>query len=577
MAEAGWYPDPQEPGFVQFFDGREWTGERRPLPSEAPAGGSGAQPTQHVGTSPWSSPTAPAQASPAQHAPQPAWSQPGSQPGPQWAQTAPSDPTVQRVPAGPQPPSAPAPGTPWQPAGPTPPPTAARKSHSRLIIGIVAVLAVAGGLVAWLLWPRGNSDSLTFNGKSIAEPSAVLAGAEEDVAALVGTRHGSKNASTRCYFAQPKTTPAGQPSSDIEQTVWCGPVLFVDGDPSQNYLAIPLMSGPASGSSNSVSLRTAPGISSIQPQSLDSTLDYVRPDGLTPPKTVDLSTPKPPAADQDVLTTAPLGPVPAPKALADARMVGRTASVTLAAAGEVARFGQGDNARSAPSGEKLYAFRVEYGRGDIGHAKVTAEFVVDNGTPRPLPVALNDDWIIAAVPDGSSAQIVLDNAGYEQSLSIPDGKPGPDNIAVLVRSHRESAINTTASIPVHLASGSGSADVTWNANVSTAELNFWIPGHMFRHPTSAGDAVLSVHANYHYSDTPSTTYGFDPELLRLRLPDGTLLKAENVAGKNKINDVFVVPADFTEGTLEIGGHEKVGDVMVTISRSVQVPISIPAG
>lgn len=572
MAEAGWYPDPQEPGFVQFFDGREWTGERRPLPSETPAGGNGGEPTRNVGTAPWAGP---APASAQQAPPQPAWAASEQR----WAQSGPSAPTVQRPPAAPQPPVVPppAPAPPWQAGGPTPPPAGARKSHSRLIIAVVAVLAVAGGLVAWLLWPRGNSSSLTFSGKPIAEPASVLAGAEENVAALVGTRHGAKNASTRCYFAQPKNPPSGRPSSDVEQALWCGPVLFVDGDPSQNYLAIPLMSGTAAGSSNSVTLRPAPGINSIQPQALDSSLDYVRPDGLTPPKTPGLSAPKPPAADQDVLTTAPLGPVPAPKSLSDARMVGRTASVTLDAAGEVPRYGDSDTARSAPPGEKLYAFQVTYGRGDIRRAKVTAEFVVDNGTPRPLPVPASGDWIIAAVPDGSSAQIVLDNAGYVQSLSVPDGKPGSDNIAVLVRTHRESAVDTTPRIPVHLANGSGSADVTWDADITTAELNFWIPGHMFRHPTSVGDAVLSVHANYHYSDTPGTTYGFDPELLRLRLPDGTLLKAENVAAKNKINDVFVVPADFTQGTLEIGGHEQVGDVTVTISRTVQVPISIPAG
>ncbi|HET6876736.1 MAG TPA: DUF2510 domain-containing protein [Jatrophihabitans sp.] len=547
MAEAGWYPDPQEPGFVRFFDGRQWTGERRPLASgfQGAAGGAQpSQPTQHIGAPPQ-------QAGPA------------GAPGAPWS-----------TPQHGRPPAPPAPAGQWPPAGP-PAPAAPRRSHARLIGALAAVVVVAAGVVAWLLWPGGGSPALTYGGRPIAAPASVLTSAEQQVAALVGTRHGADAPSTRCYFARPRTAPAGRPDSDVEQTVWCGPVLFVDGERSQNYLAIPLMS---SGSGGAVTLRTAPGIDSIQPQALDQRLDYVRPDGLTPPKDAGISAPKPPAAEPDLLTTAPLGPTPTPKGLPDARIVGRTAGVTLLAAGEIPRYGEGDAARSAPPGQKLYAFFVKYGRGDIGRAKATAEFVVGNGTPRPLPVPTDpEDWIIAAVPDGSSAKIVLDNAGYEQSLSVPDGAPGPDNIAVLLRKHRAGVIADRVSIPVHLANSSGSADVVLKADASTASLDFWIPGHTFRHPTSARDAVLSVHASYYYADSPGKTYGFDPALLHLRLPDGTLVNAQNVAGKDKIYDVFVVPADFTRGTLEIGGQDIVQGVTVTIERTIRIPISIPAG
>src|SRR5438477_6456069 len=38
MADAGWYPDPQDADSEAYFDGAAWTGERRPRPVPPPAG-----------------------------------------------------------------------------------------------------------------------------------------------------------------------------------------------------------------------------------------------------------------------------------------------------------------------------------------------------------------------------------------------------------------------------------------------------------------------------------------------------------------------------------------------------------
>lgn len=36
MADAGWYPDPHDPHSQHYFDGRAWTGERRPTVAPGP-------------------------------------------------------------------------------------------------------------------------------------------------------------------------------------------------------------------------------------------------------------------------------------------------------------------------------------------------------------------------------------------------------------------------------------------------------------------------------------------------------------------------------------------------------------
>lgn len=546
MADAGWYPDPQNPQSQQFFDGYRWTGASRP--AEPPHSAPQPQPTPQP---------QPAPQLPPHLQSQPQWQAPPQHPSwpPAW-------------------PGAAGPGA-WQP----PPSTPRRRKRAPLLIALVAVAAVVAGLVTWLLWPDDAAPSLTYKGKEIASPADVLTKAETNVAALVKKRHGASNDQTRCYFAQPENPQSGAKKTDIEDALRCGPVLFVDGEPASSYFSVPLTSTDSSGSK--VTLDPQQSLDGLTPAALEPTLKLVRPDGKSAPEgTGGLTVPEPPAAAKDVLTVATLDSSGAPPAVGNAAMIGRNTKVTLDAAGEITRYGKGDDARSAPAGQKLLAFQASYGSGEVsGAGTARARVVVDGAPPRPVPEASGgeDEYVVIAVPTGSEVVLQLTDAGFTQTLSLPDGKAGSKNIAVLARKHRTAFLDKSFSVPIHLSTANGSTDVTFQASAKFASLDFWIPRHTTKHPNSPENAILSVPLTYTDSSAPGQSYGFDPQLLRLKLPGGRVVRARNVASGNRINDVFEVPADYTSGTLEITGSEKVGRVTVRVSQTKSFVVTIPSG
>ncbi|MDT4931443.1 MAG: hypothetical protein QOF92_4310 [Pseudonocardiales bacterium] len=638
MAEAGWYIDPQDPQSVQFFDGLNWTGHRRPAAAAAPLQ---AAPTQDATQEFFPAPDGPQHAAPAAAAPafdtQAPWptQTQAQQPPPPGASTAaltpeadawqttrradiwPGPPAPGPWPAAAQPPTwpggsselggwpaAPAsagapdwpaasagapgwpaasaagpgwPGAPTSGSWPPPPPAPRRRQRGPVVLAFIAVAVVAAGLITWLVWPSNNPPSLTYQGKEIAAAGDVLKTAENNVNALVAERHGAKNADTRCYYAQPETPASGAKKTDIDDNLRCGPVLFIDGDRNSTYLRVPLTS-TASGSK--VTLDSQKSLSGISPAAVGTTFKLVRPDGKSAPAgNGGLDVPKPPAAQKNVLTVAPIDSASAPPAIGNARMVGKDTKVTLEAAGEVPRYGKSDDARSAPAGQKLLAFQLSYGSGAVsGAGAARARVSIDGGASRAVPeTSGSDEYAIVAVPTTGTAVLQLTDAGYTQTLTLPGGKAGSKNIAVLARNHRTAYIGTSAAVPIHLSNGNGSANVTFQATLSFVSLDFWIPGHENQHPIGPGNAILSLRLSYTDSSNPGSSYGFDPQLLRLTLPSGRVLQARNVAGGDKISDVFEVPGDYSHGTLQITGTENVDGITVQVTSPKSFKVTIPAG
>lgn len=562
MADAGWYPDPQHAQEQQYWDGQAWTGQRRGVPGpDAPN---------------WQIPPAAAP-----NPQQPTWSAPSSATG-GWSAPPQSPQATQPYPATAQWQQPPAAGWPGQPAGggwaAPPAPARPRRRRGPLIGGAIVVVAALVLGVVLLLASGDDAPALTYKGKEIASASDTLKTAEANVAGVVRRRHGASNDQTRCYFAQPQQPAAGAKKTDVADALRCGPVLFVDGDASATYLSVPITGSDDAG--GKAKLQTSPSLDSLDPAAVGSAVKLVRPDGKKAPAGAGgLAVPKPPAATKDIVTVASLGPTATPRPLDNAALVGKDTKVTLEAVGEVSRYGDGDDARSAPAGEKLLALQLDYGSGDVsGTGSARAQLVVSGSAPRSLPEANgSDEWVVVAVPTSATALLQLTDAGFTQTLSLPDGRPGAANLQVLARAHRTAFLAQSFDVPVHLSDGSGAADITLHASASLASLDFWVPGHEERHASSARTAILSVRLNYTDRASPGKTFGFDPELLQLQLPKGGVVRARNVASAGKIFDVFEVPASFTTGTLRVTGSERIDGVTIRVTSPRGFAVSIPAG
>ncbi len=579
MADAGWYPDAMDDGWQAYYDGQHWTAERRPTAGVPPQGQAPGQPQWQPQVQqpqvqqpqvqqpqgPWRTPT--------QNQPQGPWQNPTlEQPQGPWQQPQPQQPQ------GPWHDPAHAGGWQGRDGQRHNQPPAQRRNRKPLFIVGGAVVLLAAGLVTWLVWPD-DAPQITYNGKQIASASKVLSKAEDNVQATVKKRHGVSNGDTRCYFAQPKKPASGGKTTDVDTRLRCGPVLFVDGDKSRAYLSVPLTD---SKSGSKVQLEPSSSLDSLQPLAVGSDVKLTRPDGKSAPDgSGTLSVPKPPPAQSDVLTAATLGPTTSPASLKDAVMVGMSTKAEVSAAGEIDRYGVGDDARAVPSGKKLIAFQVTYGEGDVsGGSRTRAKLVVDGGSARALPeTSGGDEWIVAAVPSSGTAQLVLTDGGFTQTLDLPGGRAGPKNIAVLRRTHRTAALLTSFNVPVRASRGSASLNLTFRTRATLASLDFWPPRHETVHASSPSKAILSVGLTYTNSKAanPSKIYGYDPQLVRLRLPGGQIVKSRNIAAAGKINDVFEVPATFTTGRLEITGSEKVSGITLRITKTIGVTVSIPAG
>ena len=133
-------------------------------------------------------------------------------------------------------------------------------------------------------------------------------------------------------------------------------------------------------------------------------------------------------------------------------------------------------------------------------------------------------------------------------------------------------------IPARVSNGSASANLSLHARIGEARIGFWAPGNSAVHAPDGRHALLTTDLTYTDPNQPGDVFGFEPALLRLRLPGGQLLRPRNAPRrKNKVYDVFTVPAGFTTGTLLVTGSERVGGYTLRILKTASFPISIAAG
>ena len=535
MASPGWYPDPDDPGWHQYYDGHRWTGDR--LPTNAPS---------------------------PQTAPLPSYQPQHGQPLQPWEQAP-------------------------QPWGQPPP---RRRSRVPWIVGLVAVLAAGLSVGGYLVFRGSSSPTFTFDGKAIDSPNKPLQQTDAVVRSLVSSRHGAQSQDTRCYYAVRTQQVPGVNKSDIDDSIWCGPVLFIDGDPGKQYLRFPLNSEPAAG--GKVTLTPSGQPISEDPEPVPSGLALQRPDHATPPSGGGgLTAPAPPAAGTNALLATDVGTATVPAAPPGAVIGSSNGGITLTKLGTVKRYGTGDAARRAPTGSALIAFRLGGAMGDGGvpaDLSSNATVSINGGAGRKLPNADSDQYLVIAVPNSArSVDLVLNDAGHKQTLSLLSGKPGAGNIEVLARTHRQSDVRKTGSVhftfsqTVGFPDGSSGTRQAGTYTVDGATLAFSLPGKHVK-ASSTSEALLYVDVGYTVPQSPGRNFGFQPETMTFTPKGGAPIKARNVAtSADMIYDIFEVPADLTSGTLHIAGSfttkfvNSSSSYITTVATPIAVPVTFPAG
>src|SRR3954468_3624211 len=434
---------------------------------------------------------------------------------------------------------------------------------------LVVVLLVGVGLFVF----RG--DPLTLGGRYVTEPEAVLADADAVLADYVEQRHGVAADDSRCWF---ELTDAD--GHDVRDTLQCGPVLFVDGAADRSWLRFPLTPRAHGGD---VQLSVAALPVDPEPARLADPQLLLRPDGGTPPDGSDgLQAPAPPQADPGWSATGPFPDVSWAAPDAPARLSGPAAAVTVTGLARPDRIGTGDDARRAAAGEQLLAVRYTITAGEgLTTTPPTLSYQVSGADPVPVSPALvaagtTVEAVLSVPEDAQTADLVVDDAGLQQRLSLLTGAPAEGNLQVWARTNRTAEVNASqqlagtlsapgrVSAPFPFAVGVGRASLQWSANGKQA--------------AGADRALLVIDVSL--AIPPGGPGAVPVEYLSLTLPDGTVVRAVDLNDDPAfVLPGFDVPAGFTTGTLTFAGVGTFPDGAVADfgAGRLDFPIAIPAG
>jgi hypothetical protein len=431
------------------------------------------------------------------------------------------------------------------------------------------VLLVGAGLFLF----RG--DPLTLGDRYVVEPEAVLADADEVLAGYVEDRHGVAADDSQCWFELTESD-----GHEVRDALACGPVLFVDGDVERTWLHFPVTSDVDGGD---VRLSVADLPTDPEPDRLADPGLLRRPDGGSPPAgSGGLEVPAPPQADAGWSATGPFDDVSWSAPEGPARLSGPAAAVTVTGLAQPDRIGAGDDARRPADGEQLVAvqYTIAPGEGTSG-TPPTLSYQVDGAAPVAVEPGLvapgTTVEAVLSVPESTeAADLVVDDAGIQQRLSLLTGAPGSGNLQVLARTNRIAEINTAPQLEGTLsAPGKISAVFPFTVTVARASLQ-WSAGG--KQPADPGRAFLVLDVAL---SVPDTAPGAVPvEYLSLTLPDGSVARAGDLNDDPAmVLPAFEVPAGFTAGTLTFAGVATFPDGATADfgAGRLDIPIAIPAG
>lgn len=237
-------------------------------------------------------------------------------------------------------------------------------------------------------------------------------------------------------------------------------------------------------------------------------------------------------------------------------LAGRLGGVQVTALGPVDRVGLGDEAQVAAPGERLLAFTLAKGPcQNAGKCVAWQDLglkVVVAGTEREVPAG--GPTFLASAPEDATVELRYDAGdGFDQRVSLIDGRATGNNIEVLARAKRTARVNRTKPVQVTVRAGGSRTSIAWDVTVGRAELFF------FEEEEAVGAPDLAyLRIGVTYRDPRGKDHGFFAPELHLLGPDRKELERRNLGTKDEPNVLFVVPAEFTTGTLEVRGTRSTG-------------------
>jgi hypothetical protein len=264
------------------------------------------------------------------------------------------------------------------------------------------------------------------------------------------------------------------------------------------------------------------------------------------------------------------------------------AGVTAVAFGQVDDILTGGRDLRAPDGGRLIAFRLgdwACGTNPCQSWRTLKPVVLVDGASEALP-AKGDTFAVVLPPGGQDIELSVKADGYTQTLSLLDGSPGPDNIALYERPLvprkkilRSVTLQETSSIPLSDGAGPGHDLYTRDVTIEYAELRFFLNGQT---PSAPDKAFLVVNAYYSYQGQ-TAKYVFGPTEARfIGALDGARYRALDVDPSPSTALLgFEVPADTRAGRLVFGGvvgkTSTIGTAYTSTLQTFTLPITVRGG
>jgi hypothetical protein len=249
------------------------------------------------------------------------------------------------------------------------------------------------------------------------------------------------------------------------------------------------------------------------------------------------------------------------------------------------RVGTGDDARRPAEGERLVAVRYAIAGGEgVSAAPPTVSYQVSGAEPVIVAPALvvpgtTVEAVLSVPAAADVADLVVDDAGVQQRLSLLTGAPGAGNLQVLARLNRTVELNAAQQLVGMLSAPDRvSAPLPFTVTVTRATLQWFAGVDGSKRPADPGRALLVADVSMAVPDAPP---GAVPvEYLSLTLPDGTVVRAVDLNDDpGFVLPAFDVAAGFTTGVITFTGMATFPDAAVADfgPGRLDFPLAIAAG